>query len=69
MVNAPWYIRNKDLHRDLEVNTVSSENQRHAQKHEERLHQHENFEAIQFLDNVGIFRRLQIKKPSTYFQN
>jgi hypothetical protein len=33
-----------------------------AQKHERRLHQHENVEAIQLLDNVGIVRRLQRKK-------
>ena len=33
MVNAPWYIRNNDLHRDLQVDVVSSEIQRFAQKH------------------------------------
>jgi hypothetical protein len=33
-VNAPWYIRNNDLHRDLGVEFVSSEIQRFAQKHE-----------------------------------
>ena len=31
----PWYIRNNDLHRDLEVDIVSSGIQRFAQKHEE----------------------------------
>jgi len=51
------------LHRDLEVDVVSSEIQRFAQKHEERLHPHENLEAIQLLDNTGIVRRLQSKKP------
>jgi hypothetical protein len=34
-----------------------------AQKHEGRLHQHENVEAIQLLDSMGIVRRLQRKKP------
>jgi hypothetical protein len=62
MVNAPWYIRNNDLHRDLQVDIVSRELQKVAQKHE-RLHQHENVEAIQLLDNVGIVCRLQRKKP------
>jgi hypothetical protein len=33
------------------------------QKHEERLHQHENAEAIQLLGNMGKERRLQRKKP------
>jgi hypothetical protein len=63
MVNASWYIRNNDLHRNLQVDDVSSEIQRVAQKHEGRLHQHENAEAIQLLNNVGIVRRLQRKKP------
>ena len=63
MVNAPWYIRNNDLHRDLHVNAVSSEIQRFAQKHEGRLHHHENGEAVLLLDNAGIVRRLQTDKP------
>ena len=61
-VDAPCYIRNSDLHRDLEVDIVSSKIQRFAQKHEERLHHHENVEAIQFLDGRGTVRRLQRKK-------
>jgi hypothetical protein len=44
------------------VEVLSSEIQRFAQKHEERLHHHENAEAIQLLDNMGIVRRLQRKK-------
>jgi hypothetical protein len=51
------------LHRDLQVYVVSSEVQRVVQRHEGRLHQHENVEAIQLLDNVGIVRRLQGEKP------
>jgi len=61
MVNAPWYIRNNDLLRDLQVDVVTSEIQRFAQKHEGRLHHHKNVEAIQLLDNMGIVRRLQRK--------
>jgi DNA-binding transcriptional MerR regulator len=47
----------------LEVDVVSSEIQRFVQKNEKRLHHHENAEAIQLLDNIGIVRRLQRKKP------
>jgi hypothetical protein len=64
MVNAPWYIRNDDLHKDLLVDFVSSEIKRFAQKHEERLHHHANIEAIQLLDNTDIVRRLQKKKKT-----
>jgi len=45
------------------VDVVSSKIQRFAQNHEERLHHHENDEAIQLLDNMGIMHRLQRKKP------
>jgi hypothetical protein len=62
ILKAPWHIRNHDLHSDLEVDVVSSEIKSFAQKHEERLHHHENAEAIQLLDNMGIVRRLQRKK-------
>ena len=62
MVNAPWYIRNNDLHRDLQVKVVSSEIQRFAQKQEGRLHHHENGEAMELLDNAGIVCRLQREK-------
>jgi hypothetical protein len=62
MVNAPWYARNNNLHRDLQVDVVTSEIQRFARKHEGRLHHHENVEAIQLLDNMGIVCRLQRRK-------
>jgi len=63
MVIAPWYIRNNDLHRDLQVDVVSSKIQRFAQKHEGRLHHREKAEAIQLLDNTCIVLRLQKEKP------
>lgn len=63
IVDAPWYIRNSDLHRDLEVEPVTCEIQKFARKHEERLHNHENVEAIQLLDNRNIVRRLKRTKP------
>ena len=59
MVNVHWYIRNNNLHRDLQVDVVTSEIQRFAQKREGRIHHHENVEAIHLLDNMGIVRRLQ----------
>jgi hypothetical protein len=42
---------------------LSSEIPRFAQKYEERLHHHENVEAIQLLGNMGIVRRFQKKNP------
>lgn len=63
MVNAPWYIRNADIHRDLGIQTVKEEIKRFAKKHVERLHLHENAEILQLLENQDTFRRLKRTKP------
>lgn len=63
IVNAPWYVRNKDLHRDLGIPTVKEEIKRLAGKHEARLHLHINAEALQLLDNQHHVRRLKRTKP------
>jgi hypothetical protein len=38
IVVAPWYIRNDNLRKDLDVATVDSVIKQHAQRHEQRLH-------------------------------
>lgn len=63
IVNAPWYVRNSDLHRDLQMDTVDQTITKFARNHEQRLHQHGNVEAIQLLDNINITRRLKRVKP------
>lgn len=63
MVNAPWYVRNNDLHRDLAIPTVKEEIKKYAGRHEARLHQHVNAEALQLLDNQHLVRRLKRMKP------
>jgi hypothetical protein len=63
IVNAPWYVRNSDIHRDLGIRKVTAEIKRTAKKHEDRLHQHINVEAIQLLDNNRAVRRLKRLKP------
>ena len=40
IVNAPWYIRTSELHRDLGVNTVKTEIKNIATKHNNRLRRH-----------------------------
>ena len=62
-VNAPWYVRNSDIHRDLKIATVSEEIAKCAKKHEQRLHSHPNVEIIQLLDNGDELRRLKRTKP------
>ena len=58
IVDAPWYVRNADLHRDLKMEMVTAEIKRFARKHEESLIHHENVEATQLLDNSELLRRL-----------
>jgi hypothetical protein len=63
IVNAPWYARNSDIHRDHGVRMVTAAIKRTAKKHEDQLHQHTNVEAIQLLDNSRAVRRLKRLKP------
>lgn len=69
IVNAPWYIRNTDLHRDLRVNTVTQEIGNIATKHNSRLRSHINPEASSLADPNGLERRLKRKKPSDLIRN
>jgi hypothetical protein len=59
IVNAPWYVRNVNLHRDLNMEMVTTAIRRFARNHEARLHQHVNVEAIQLLDNNALVRRFK----------
>jgi hypothetical protein len=63
IVNTPLYVRNADLHRDLEMEMIPAEIRWFARKHEERLHHHDNVGATQLLDNTELLRRLKRTKP------
>ena len=64
IVDATWYIRNADLQRDLQMEMVTNEIGKFAEKHEERLLHHVNVEAIQLVDNSELVRRLKRKKKT-----
>jgi uncharacterized protein YeeX (DUF496 family) len=63
IVNAPWYVRNSDLHRDLGIETVKYIIAKFAKSHEKRLQDHINIEASTLLNVNNIARRLKRKKP------
>jgi uncharacterized protein YeeX (DUF496 family) len=63
IVNAPWYVRNSDLHRDLGIETVTDIIATFANCHEERLQDHINNEGSRLLNVNNITRRLKRKKP------
>jgi hypothetical protein len=44
IVNAHWYFRNSDLHRDLGIETVTDMIAKFAKSHEKRLQDHINIE-------------------------
>jgi hypothetical protein len=62
-IDAPWYVRNSDLHRDLNIESVTDIIKKMAQNHERRLHNHPNAEAIQLLNYREATRRLNRTKP------
>ena len=63
IVEAPWYVRNDNLHKDLDVETVDSVIKMYAQSHEQRLQRYIKLKAFQLLKNGGPVRRLKRTKP------
>lgn len=63
IVNAPWYFRNSDLHRDLGVPKVADEIKKYALRHKQRLQQHINQEVKDLLNVHNLPRRLKRKRP------
>lgn len=55
IVNAPWYIRHSDVHRELMMDTIT----KIAMGHKKRIQQHVSAEAIQLLAITTQKRRLE----------
>jgi hypothetical protein len=58
-----YYVRNSDLHRDLNVKPVTDIMKKMAQNLEWRLQNHPNTEAIELLNYREATRRLNRTKP------
>lgn len=63
ILNAPWYVRNSDIHRDLKINTVADEIRIKAEDHKRRLLFHTNEEIPTLLNTTHMIRRLHRFKP------
>lgn len=63
IANAPWYIRNSNLHKDLGIDSIDEVIKRRARSHQQRLIQHVNIEAQRLLNTNGMIRRLHRTKP------
>ena len=59
IVNAPWYIRNTDLYRDLGIKAVAHEIQRYAKDHVLHLRQHVDEKVSRLILNGSQDRRLK----------
>lgn len=59
ITNAPWYITNKAIHRDLNIPTVREEITRFSIKYLERLSYHDNPLAVSLLDDSNEKYRLK----------
>ena len=63
IVDAPWYVRNDNLHKDLNVETVNEVIKKQARSHEQRLQQRPKLDVLQLLDTKNVIRRLRRTKP------
>lgn len=63
IVNAPWYARNVDIHRDLQVEMVTEVIKKKAAGHQKRLETHVNPNIITLLDKGVTVTRLKRTRP------
>lgn len=59
ITNAPWYVKNELIHRDLSMKTVKEEIVHFSTKYQKRLEEHPNYLAINLLDNSTAIKRLK----------
>ena len=62
IVDAPWFVSNNSIHRDLKVPTVREEIMRLWRTHISNLEKHPNHLAINLLDNSEDIYRLKRHK-------
>lgn len=67
ITDSPWYIRNDDIHRDLNITTVSDEIAISAKRHAQRLLQHTNEELRDVIRNPMQQRRLRRTLPTDLY--
>lgn len=64
IVNAPWYVPNAIIERDLKVPSIKEEISKCSKKYKERLSAHPNVLASDLLNTEGEVRRLKRFKPT-----
>jgi hypothetical protein len=72
IVDAPWYVPNTLIRRDLHISTVKEEIRRYSSHYGDRLRTHPNHPAVNLLrlpDNRRLRRFLPTDLPDTFLIN
>jgi hypothetical protein len=69
VVNAPWYITNKQLHTDLGISAVREDITNFSHKYKDKLTAHPNKLATTLLNDEVEPRRLKRFKPADLISN
>ena len=64
IVNAPWYVRNEDIRRDLGITTVKEAISSYAERYKARIVTHLNRLAAETINTSNMERRLKRKYPA-----
>lgn len=59
IVNAPWFVSNKRIHKDLDIPLVIDEIKKFSTRYLKRLNNHSNILAISLLDETEEVKRLK----------
>ena len=63
LINAPWYVTNETIHRDLKIPTVKEEICKFRNRYNIRVNNHRNPLVTQLLDTTDQIRRLKRQYP------
>jgi hypothetical protein len=64
IVDAPWYVPNTVIGKDLQIPTVKEEIRRYSSQHNARLSAHPNDLVVNFMEQPGNNRRLRRNLPN-----
>ena len=63
LINAPWYVTNETIHRDLKIPTVKEEICKFRNRYNIKVNNHRNPLVTQLLDTTDQIRRLKRQYP------
>ena len=63
LINAPWYVTNEAIHRDLKIPTVKEEITKCSNRYIKRVNEHQNPLITKLLNTSDQIRRLEKHSP------